>query len=537
MRRKSITKVFVFSILTFGMWSCEQEFTEMGSEVIDSDQFGFDKYDVQNILATNNDAGIANTRNLPVNNFGVYTHSTFGKTAAHFVTQIEMPDNESLTSIGANPVLDSVYVYIPFTSTVSSTDSDGNKSYNVSNIFGGGKFALNVYENGYYLRPTDPNNNFETQFYYADEKKTFDQYKKGINGTDRLNNSTNTLQNTEFEFNKSEIKLYAYNADGTPQKDDKDKPKIKERLAPGVWLDLDKNYFQSKFFANNKHQSLTNNGILKEYFRGLYFEAVDAFNQNNLAQLELAKGKVVFVYKQDGDLDATTNKPKRERKTLEFRIGFDNSGDGKSSATTVNLLDNNFKLDNNSFGAIWLKGGGNSTFSKIDLFGEDSDKNGKPDELDKIIANNWLINQAILTFYVDKSLVGSDTLSYPKRLYLYDYKNNKVIQDYTTDLTTSPPKSKYNGILVKNKESVYKYQFRITDHLNNLIKKDSTNVSLGLVVANDITNTSMNPLKGSDKKTPLTASMNPFGTVIYGPDATNGDLRMKLEIYYTKENK
>jgi hypothetical protein len=31
--------------------------------------------------------------------------------------------------------------------------------------------------------------------------------------------------------------------------------------------------------------------------------------------------------------------------------------------------------------------------------------------------------------------------------------------------------------------------------------------------------------------------MNPFGTVIYGPNTNNGDLRMKLEIYYTKENK
>jgi len=34
----------------------------------------------------------------------------------------------------------------------------------------------------------------------------------------------------------------------------------------------------------------------------------------------------------------------------------------------------------------------------------------------------------------------------------------------------------------------------------------------------------------------MTSIMNPFGTVIYGPNASNSDLRMKLEIYYTKEN-
>src|SRR5690554_5529438 len=184
-----------------------------------------------------------------------------------------MGTQTALSSIGNNPVLDSVYVYIPFTSSVGSTDSEGNRSYNVSNIFGNGKMTLNVYENGYYLRPADPNNNFETQFYYADEKPVFDQYKKGMNGNERINNWENTAQNTAFEFNKGEIKLYAYNADGTPQTDDNDKPVVKERLSPGIWLDLDKDYFQQKFFANNKYQSISNNGDLKEFFRGLYFEA------------------------------------------------------------------------------------------------------------------------------------------------------------------------------------------------------------------------------------------------------------------------
>src|SRR5690606_3993312 len=118
MKKKSIVKFTLLSILSVIAISCEQEFTEMGSEIIDSDQFGFDKYLVQNISTTNSESGIANTRNLPINSFGVYTHSAFGKTAAHFVTQLEMKSNTDLTSFGANPVLDSVYVYIPFTSTV-----------------------------------------------------------------------------------------------------------------------------------------------------------------------------------------------------------------------------------------------------------------------------------------------------------------------------------------------------------------------------------------------------------------------------------
>lgn len=534
MKKKSIVRFILLSVLSTSVISCEQDFTEMGSEVIDSDQFGFDKYLVQNISTTNSEAGIANTRNLPINNFGVYTHSAFGKTAAHFVTQLEMKSNTDLSLLGNNPVLDSVYVYIPFTSSVSSTDSEGNKSYNIANTYGNGKFNLNVYENGYFLRATDPNNNFDPQFYYADEKNVFDQYKKGLNGSDRLNNSTNTAQNTDFTFSKNEIKLYAYNADGTPQLVD-GKQKVKERFAPGIWLDLDKNYFQTKFFANNKHQSLINNGLLKEYFRGLYFEAVDSYNQNALAQLNLSKGKVVFVYKVDGAIDSATNQPKRERKTYEFNIGYMESDSTPITATTVNLLENNFDLENNSAGNIWLKGGGKTSYATISLFGNDSDNSGKADELETLISNKWLVNQALLTLYVDHTATGLDTIASPKQLFLYDFKNNKVLADYTSDTSTTG-KPIFGGGLNTTNKSVHKYQFRLTNHINNLIQKDSTNVSLGLVVASDINNSIMNRVKTTDKRIPMTATMNPFGTVIYGPNASNSDVRMKLEIYYTKEN-
>lgn len=535
MKRKSITKILLFSVLSVGLVSCEQEFTQMGSEIIDGDQFGFDKYTVQNVSAANDAIGVSNTRNLPINSLGVYSEKAFGSTAAHIVTQIEMTGETDLSDIGNNPVLDSVYVYIPFTSSVKSTEASGDKIYTVSNLYGSGKFGLNVYENGYYLREADPSGEFDTQYYYADDKKTFDQNKKGISGTGRLNNSAKTFQNTEFQFDKAEIKLYAYNADGTPQKDDDDKPKVKERLAPGIWLDLDKAYFQNRFFANNQYKSIANNNQLKTFFRGLYFESVNSFNQNALVQLALQKGKLVFVYKYDGDTDPSTNKPKRERKTLEFRLGYDSSESSASKAVTVNLFESNFVLSNNSAGNIWLKGGGYPTYGAISLFGADANGNGKADELETIIANKWLINQAVLTMYVDHAATGLDTIVAPKQLYLYDFKNNKVLADYTSDNVSSTGKPIFGGGLNTKNKSLHKYQFRLTNHIANLIQKDSTNVPLGLVVASDIMNSSMNPVKPVSKKIPVTATMNPFGTIVYGPEASNGDLRMKLEIYYTKE--
>src|SRR5690606_18543125 len=100
MRRKSIAKILLFSALSVTVVSCEQEFTEMGSDIIGNDLFGFDKYVVQNIEIANGETISTNTLNLPVNNFGVYTDNTFGKTAAHFVTEIEMGDNNDLSSFG-----------------------------------------------------------------------------------------------------------------------------------------------------------------------------------------------------------------------------------------------------------------------------------------------------------------------------------------------------------------------------------------------------------------------------------------------------
>src|SRR5690606_29931930 len=135
MKSRSIVKFLLFTALSTSFVACNEEFTEMGSEIIDSDQFGFDKYVVENIVTTNTANEIANTRNLPINNFGVYTHNAFGKTSAHFVTQIEMKDGADLTLIGKNPILDSVYVYIPYTSSVTATDGDGNKAYDLSNIY------------------------------------------------------------------------------------------------------------------------------------------------------------------------------------------------------------------------------------------------------------------------------------------------------------------------------------------------------------------------------------------------------------------
>lgn len=538
MKRKSLFALVIASVAIFTQ-SCDSDFNEIGSGVFGEDSFGFDTYNVQNLKTTTVNTGEASTKNLPINTIGVFNDPVFGKTTAHFVTQIEMESGTEFTAVGNNPVIDSVYVYIPYNSTVQNTDTEGNSTYKLNNTFGEGSFTMNVYENGYLLRNFDPNNNLANQDYFSSDKPLFDSNKKGSNG-ERLNNSSSTSQNTNFKFDANEIKLFNYTKEGELVKDANDKPTVKERKKPGIWLDLNKDYFQERFFANNKHTSLINNGILKEYFKGLYFNV--SGNEDALAQLNIAEGNVVIVYKQD----KTSADQTRERKTISLKIG---NLSGTSGATTVNLIENanstNYEnqLNSNAASPMWIKGN-NGSIATISLFGDDADNNGIADELETIKQNGWLINQAVLTVYVDKIVMTNETSIQPNRLFLYDVKNNLPLSDYTSDVSTSPAKNVYNGILDNTSENnTIKYRFRITNHINNLIKNDSTNVALGLAVSNDITNATFNRLKTPKtsnnvliSKIPTSSVTSPFGTVLFGPNHSDVNTRMKLDIYYTKQN-
>lgn len=507
--------------------SCETDFNEIGSEIIGNDQFQFEKYTVENLLATTQVAQAVNTRNLPINSLGYYDDQLFGSHTAHIVTQVELEQADAFTKVGSNPVIDSVYVYIPYQVSSASSQTNGSTDYTLNQVYGNATFELKVYENGYFLTTADPTNNFGNQYYYSDQKDIFDANIV----SSALNNSTKTSQNSAFKFSKDEIILYKYNADGTPQVDDSNQPIIKERKKPGIWLDLDKNYFQNRFFASNNHQSILNNSLFKEYFRGLYFQTNNPTG-NALAQLDLSKAEMVIIYKENAP-DSTTEKV---RKTITMRMG-NLTGNNPVSATSVNLFENSYSseylsaLENANNPLIWLKGN-EASYTNIQLFGADSNNNGTPDELEAIKTNNWLINQAVLTLTVDTNTFGSSTTTAPPRLFLYDFKNNQVIADYTKDQTTNPDKVIYGGLL---NATTNQYQFRITEYVSNLIKKDSTNFDLGLVVASDISNTVFNIIKNEDTKIPLSSTTFPFGTVIYGPNHSSNN-RMKLDIYYTNQN-
>jgi hypothetical protein len=115
-------------------------------------------------------------------------------------------------------------------------------------------------------------------------------------------------------------------------------------------------------------------------------------------------------------------------------------------------------------------------------------------------------------------------------------------------------KSIHDGIIQKEGALGIKYRIRITNHIRNLIRKDSTNVRLGLSVTEAITLTGNVRLKNPQMisgalsqlpkfkidRIPAASLLNPLGTILYGnnivPSSPDYDKRVKLEIYYTKPN-
>lgn len=528
-----LKKLFVFCGF-FILLSCDKDYNIVGDDLIGDNNFDLGKY-YSPVKAYNQKTGSVQANNLPINALGFYTNAAFGTTEANFVTQVTLSSVNP--TIGANPVMDSVVVTIPYFSSVKSTDATtGKTTYELDSIYGKSKakFKLSVYESGYFLRDLDPSTGFkDKQAYYNNQKSDFDALKIG----NRLNNSADSKENDEFYFDPTEI------TEST--KDEETEKVTNARSKPAMRLKLSKDFFLNKILKAPAGK-LTTNDALKDYFRGLYFKIEKNGADENLALIDFTKGVVKLYYKED--LSTTTDGTatvKRVNKTLDLEL----------KGNSVNFLEQS-NLNANYSSAIanpnpttgdeklYLKGGEGSV-AVIELFGSDADNNGIADELEEIRTKGWLINEANLVFHIDAAAMANSVE--PNRIFIYNMTNKTSVLDYFTDNTTNAGNQKkdkfiFDGLL--QKEAVTdgrgtNYKVRITNQIKNLIKyKDSTNVKLGVVVTEDIKINTFGKLLTPNALfsiVPTASVLNPLGTVLYGSHpAVPEEKRLRLEIIYTK---
>ena len=155
------------------------------------------------------------------------------------------------------------------------------------------------------------------------------------------------------------------------------------------------------------------------------------------------------------------------------------------------------------------------------------------------------MRQAYPSILIKICLDSSGGIIEPSRLYLYSLKNNSPLLDYLIDNTSGTKKTQnkiiHGGIIELDKDNKgLMYKIKMSEHVKNIIRKDSTNVKLGLVVSSDITNSLNTEVSNSElmKYIPSSSATNPLGTVLIGPSPSdeNYDKRMRLNLYYTKIN-
>ena len=594
-------KIILFCFFLF-LFSCTKEFNTIGTEILKDDSFETKVQDIE-VYASQKIIGPFNTTNLPIYQIGEIRDNIFGSVTSSFITQLQLSrynpsfgiasqekenagDPLNITVIEENEKVTEVYLDIPFFTNRNDKDGDGvidsydvddndvnsdsdgdgvsdaqerangtdplnpdtdgdgipdgqdddtvNPNpgatvYDVDSLLGNfnDSFKIKIQEMDYYLREYDPTDNFESRQRYYNDNNILENF------------TGQTLFDGEVQIDKNELLIYK---EDDPETDDIDESEeVKERLSPRIRIPLNSEFFQSKLIDKEGSIDLANYDNFNLYFKGIYINAYD-FIDPLMMILDFDSAEIVINYEYDKynknntEDDITDDTIDRESK--DFKITFVGNKINliKKEPFSSEIISN--INSTNNLAKIYLKGG-EGLMAEIDLF-KDSQGN---DLLDDIKSRPWLINEANLTFYVDRETIDlNGGLIEPFRIYLYDLDTSLPLVDYYIDDTQGPRRSEtkinHGGMLDIDSDSHgIKYKIRISEHIKNIVRKDSTNKKLGLVLSSSISNISSTELKSSPlESAPQTTVINPLGTVLYGPepDQPNYDKRLKLELFYSE---
>ncbi|WP_452220014.1 DUF4270 domain-containing protein [Lacinutrix salivirga] len=537
---KNIFKtISVLTLIVFTSIACDKDFTS-----IESDIEGIQNFEATSekfpLVAYTKRLGPVQTNNLSSNLLGVYDDA-FGVSEYNIVTQL-VPTSFN-PDFGDNPVIESVTLNIPYYSKLTDTDIEGNNTYTLDSIFGEGPIKLSIYKNNYFLRDFDPDSELgEAQKYYSTEAVDFASintellYESGTEG---------------FIPSPSETLIEEVNEDGETV--------VLSRIPPSLRLSLTNNDLENSMFwedlllfGTDSPTELSNVNNFKDYFRGLYFK-VEAINGTGTAMLlDFNAGTLTIDYTNDEeaeeDFEESPNRPS------EYVLNL--------AENRINLFDNNFTINDgdsqNGDDLVYIKGT-EGYLTVIDLFnGIKQDENGANIDAYNYFEDNYksdtedgqhkrLINEAFLVVNINQNDLQLNPEQESDRVMLYDLKNNKPVDDYFFDRsenTTSPINSKiiHSTRLTRDDDNNgIQYKIRITEHLNNILIRDSTNAKLGLLVSTNVNRIQNAMIKGTNPETntvtgiPEGAVISPKGNVIYGStDNVPENKRLQLEIFYTE---
>ena len=532
-------------VILLAFVSCEKDFASFDSEVINSDNaINFSTNSVEYSLTTQSEmVNPVQTNNLPSFLLGSYNHPQYGRSNSSFVGQ--MVPSEYNHDFGDNVVLDSVVLTIPYFSRGIDTSEEGDITYEIDSVYGDDPIKISVYRNNFFFRTFDPFSDFDTsQSYYSNGSLSVEEIIDGTQLEGEL-----LFEIDDFTPSAEQINLTKIDTAGNPY--------VAQRIAPALRFKLNNpndNFWETNFFENEGNQVLTNEPNFKEFFRGLYIK-VESNSNGSIMLLNFASSntKLTIHYTSDntniGDSD-TGSVDEIETNQHEYEMNF--------SGNLINLFDNENPIDvglidqTNGNENIYLRGG-EGIITTLDLFsGSITNDNGEEmsefdhfkqffydDISDKPIR---IVNEAYIEFFVNQNFANDDE---PERIYIYNYEQNTALIDYFLDQSVSSLtiNAKINHLEPLVRDSLdddkgIKYKIRITEHLNNLILRDSTNAKLALGVISDVASVqNFKILDGSESENKRLASgiiLSPKGTILHGNLSADIEKRPKIKIYYTE---
>ncbi|TXD50562.1 MULTISPECIES: DUF4270 domain-containing protein [unclassified Polaribacter] len=514
--RKSVYIVTAASLF-ITIISCEKDFTDVESNVITNTKFNTAATSVD-VIAENSPLESIQSDNIsrPLAQYllGVYASPDYEKIEASVVSQISIPTSLNVlegVNYGSDTTtvvtkIDTVFLKLPYQVTLQA-----NNKYKIDSIFGDKSkpFKLNVYRSNTFINFYNP----------ADPSKVNSYQSNAV--FEKMGSALNTQ--IDFPFIPSEndtmvvIKRRLYDDSLA----DNDTLKLFNAVTstvpiPFARIPLDKDKFKTLFLDKYETGEFASQNVFNEYFRGLIIEAtgdegsLTSFNFNN-RNIDLIPSLEIYYTNTVLELGTT-----KVLDTISRNNSFPLSG---FKINTFKMEDKVYPVNNE----IIVQGTAGSE-GTITLFDQS--------KIDELAANNWLINDATLTFYINQS---ADTTHVPDRLYLYKSDKNVSNPSFTqiTDATTEAAFGGIGGFLSRDATGKKeKYTFKLTDYISNILNGETKYESILKLKAY---NPSDPPGSGGDLVF-RNNSWNPKAVTLFNDAPQNGVKKAVLLISYSEKN-
>jgi hypothetical protein len=515
------TYVVALILVFTAVISCEKDFTDIGSSIIDNTKFSTSSMTVD-VEMQNSPITKVKSDNLSAEPgqylLGVHASASddYEKIEASIVSQLlintgfQVIDDANVYDSDTTVVttIDTVFLRLPYQATLN----DDSTGYDLDSIIGNQSkaFNLNIYETGTYLSSLNPIDPAKVNSYYSN-----DVFEK--TGTE-LNISNN------FQFipkaTDTAIVIKRWLSNGALSSKDTisyTSSTTSTIPLPFAVIPLKEDKIKELFLDKYESSEFDSQGAFNNYFRGVILEATG--EEGSLLSLNFSSTirPSIEVYYTNSVVTGGVIID-----TIQKNDSFLLSG---IRTSTYKMEDKVYPVNEE----VILQGAAGNE-ATINIFGADADGNGLADKIEELREQNLLINDASLTVYTNQS---ADTTATPYQLFLYksDEGSNPVysqIKDVYTEGTTT-----FGGLLERDSEGKQeKYTFRITDYISDILSGEtdySPTLRLKVINATDIQ--AVNDTVFSN------FSWNPKAITLFNHSAIDDDKKMELKISYSEEKK